>query len=156
MVFHYKGDNAMKSFKGCIFKLHLPMCVTFDKTAEFKCKFVFGEQRENIVFSEARLINIFNEISQADIDMPITNEKSSHFLNFSITGNKSVFLKNAKLEMTFLQENGQKILVSYLFKNSQKIPSDIFTDASKALEPYKEALKNEKIFLIANGGDAPP
>ena len=111
----------MKSFKGCCFKLSLPTCVTFDNIAEFKCKFIFNDYKVNTVFYKARLINIFNEISQVDLCVPLNMDKSSYPINFTIQEKKKVFLKKATLEMVFLHESGRKTVVSYVFNYDSKV-----------------------------------
>ena len=110
----------MKSFKGCIFKLLLPTCELFDNTAEFKIKLSYQEYKYYIVLSDALLTNRFGESDKARLNVLISPDKFSHTISFSIKDKKKIYLTKAKLDLSFLQGDGNKIIVSYLFDSFGK------------------------------------
>lgn len=186
-----------------MFKLLLPTCVTFENTAEFKIKLSYQEYKDYIVLSDALLTNRFGESNKASLNMLFSPDKTSHTISFSIKDKKKVYLTKSKLDLTFLQGDGNKIIVSYLFDSSgkssledvraqkmttsdknrfnrfmeagndykenddgttekdrntsdgtKKQSNNNFHDVSimSGLEPYLDALKKEKRYIINEGG----
>ena len=103
-----------------MFKLLLPTCTLFDNSADFKIKLSYQEYKDYIVLSDALLTNRFGESNKARLNMLISPDKISHTISFSIKDKKKIYLTKAKLDLSFLQGDGNKIIVSYLFDSSGK------------------------------------
>ena len=110
----------MKSFNGCLFKLLLPTCSIFDNIADFKIKLLYQEFKDYIVLSDALLTNRFGESNKVRLNVFISPDKTSHTISFSIKDKKKIYLTKAKLDLSFLQNDGNIIIVSYSFDSSGK------------------------------------
>ena len=110
----------MKSFKGCSFKLHIPTCILFDNKAEFKIKFLFqGEERNDVILNKAVITDRFGDSKKAVLNMYFSTKKLTHSIRFLVVDKKKIYLTKSTLDLLFLQSNGYKIIVSYLFDSNQ-------------------------------------
>ena len=149
----------MKSFNGVNFKLNLPTCKTEGNSVYFNTSFVFHGEKAPVVFEKAVLVNRFGETISGHLGILMKPERLMNNIKFSLTGKKSIYMTKAQLEMHFLRNSGDKVIVSYLFDINKKSSLEDVKCVSVTNEEYEyynsivssKPQKEEKTIIQSDG-----
>lgn len=131
------------SYSQCAFKLYLPEYVEYDDNINIKYRFEYKkENTEKIVYSQAVITDRFGvSYNESNTRFFSTSKKLAQSASISFWHNeKKIWMKKAKLELTFFSEKGQKTKVIFSFEDGTK---------GKLLDVYNEKMtvEDETVFF---------
>ena len=138
----------MKNFNAVNFNLNLPTCTTEGNSVIFNTSFVFHGEMNPVVLEKAILVNRFGESISVRLGIQMKPKKLMNNIKFSLTGKKSIYMTKARLEMHFLRNSGDKVIVSYLFDiNKKSSLEDVkcVSVTNEEIEYYKTVISSKPL-----------
>ncbi len=112
-----------KNFNDVHFKLKIPVYMEYDDHLEVTSEFIYRATGELVdsVFEKCEVTDAFNGVYSSAMDYRLfrAEEMMVKFSTDIPTPEKKFWLKNSKIELTFLCSNRKRIAITYFFSNSK-------------------------------------
>lgn len=153
-------DNPIvcKNYFDVHFKLNLPIYMEYSDHVEITSVFNYQETGETVdsILEKCKVTDAFKRVhsSVMDYQMFLSGTKNTKFSVEVPTSGKRIYLKDSKVELTFLCSNQKKIVVTYFLPNSkswklQQISIYKMSDSEREkMQGIRGLLKNKSLSAI--------